>query len=123
MLRMWGGAIIGLAATSFLMSLEGPSGSRSAFCLGMTIYHAAAVAIILHLFVTAEETALPGAGLIATLGGALDAAVQRKACAMSALIVHGYLGYGLYSKGQESTDEVLVVWEDDDDDEEDEDEY
>jgi len=119
---MWGGAIVGLAATSFFMSMEDPSGSRSAFCLGMTIYHACAVAIILHVFFTAEETPLPGAALAAsTLGSALDAVMQRKLCAMAAVSVHGYLGFGLYTKAQEPTDEVLVVWEDDEDDEDEDD--
>jgi hypothetical protein len=120
MLRMWGGAIVGLAATSFFMSMEDPSGSRSAFCLGMSIYHACAASIILHLFFSAEETPLPGAPLTAWLGGAMDAAMQRKACAMAAVVIHGYLGLGLYKKAKEPTDEVLVVWEDDEDDEDDE---
>jgi|EP01046_Picozoa_sp_COSAG06_P062976 hypothetical protein len=121
MLRMWGGAILGLAATSYLMSLEDPSGARSAFCLGTCLYHVAAASIILHLFFTAESTELPGSGLVAALVGSLglevDKVLQRKACAIAAVLVHGYLGLGLYNLSQEPTDEVLVVWEDDEDDE------
>jgi hypothetical protein len=47
----------------------------------------------------------------------VDKVLQRKACAIAAVLVHGYLGLGLYNLSQEPTDEVLVVWEDDEDDE------
>jgi hypothetical protein len=107
---MWGGAIVGLAATSYLMSLEDSSRARSAFCLGTCVYHAAAASIILHLFFTAESTALPGAGLVkalvTTLGQSVDDVVQRTACASAAVLVHSYLGFGLYKSSQETTDEV-----------------
>ncbi len=110
MLRMWGGAIVGLAATSYLMSLEDSSRARSAFCLGTCVYHAAAASIILHLFFTAEDTALPGGGLVQALVSKLalsvDEVAQRKACAAAAALVHGYLGLGLYKSSQETTDEV-----------------
>ncbi len=112
MLRMWGGAIVGLAYMSYLMSLEDSSRARSAFCMGMCVYHAAAALIILHLF-SDLKTQLPGSGLVGALVGALgvtlNADVQRKACALAAVIVHGYLGFGLYKSSQETTDEVRCI--------------
>jgi len=110
MLRMWGGAIVGLAATSYLMSLEDSSRARSAFCLGLCVYHAAAASIILHIFFKEEGAALPGGGLVKALVGKLalsvDEVPQRQACAAAAALVHAYLGLGLYKSSQETTDEV-----------------
>lgn len=108
---------MGLACMSYLMRLEDSSPARSAFCTGMCVYHAAAALIIILPLCTEGTTDLPGSGLVGALvnklGFSLDADAQRKACAMAASIVHGYLGFGLYKSSQETTDEVRCVRIDD----------